>query len=321
MGTRLPIVIHDYFERPEGGGRLSLILARELKADICHGFKNPGHPFFQEWDGREYDLKCFPNIPLLRQFLLIRAFERKTNFLENNDPVIFSGSYAPLAVRNAGGRKIYYCHTPPRFIYDKRDFFLSSLPAWQRPILTGFTRYLKPRYESALKQMKMIVTCSKNVRKRILNYLGIDSVVIHPPCETKKYHYLGQEDFYLSIARLDPLKRVDRVVSAFLRMPWKNLVVVSGGPDATKIKKLVQNAANIRILGVVSERKLRELLGRCRCAPTRRLSAGNGLDGDDAVLDAVKRRSADIRNGLLHPGLVRRDFDGRNVGYRSHTCR
>ncbi|MEA1867848.1 MAG: glycosyltransferase, partial [Thermodesulfobacteriota bacterium] len=79
----------------------------------------------------------------------------------------------------------------------------------------------------------------------------------------EKFNWLGQEDFYLSTARLDPLKRVDIVVKAFLDMPEKKLKVVSGGPDMPKIKKLAQGAKNIQVLGWADEKMLVELVGRC----------------------------------------------------------
>jgi glycosyltransferase involved in cell wall biosynthesis len=78
----------------------------------------------------------------------------------------------------------------------------------------GLIRYLRPLYEEAIARMDTIITNSENVRSRIKKYLGIDSRVIYPPCETEKFKWLGQEDFYLSTARLDPLKRVDLVVKA-----------------------------------------------------------------------------------------------------------
>jgi len=67
----------------------------------------------------------------------------------------------------------------------------------------------------------------------------------------------------LSTARLDPLKRVDRIVEAFKRMPDKKLVVVSGGSEEEKIRKAAAGADNIKVLGWVSESKLQELMGNC----------------------------------------------------------
>ena len=82
-----------------------------------------------------------------------------------------------------------------RFSYDQRDFYLSLIPFWQRPILLGLIRYLRPFYEDAVSRMDTIITNSENVQSRIQKYLGIDSRVIYPPCETEKFKWLGQEDY------------------------------------------------------------------------------------------------------------------------------
>lgn len=242
------------------------MLAQSLQADLGYGFKVPDHPYFSDdlFKGKEFPLLSFTAIPIWRQYCLARAFRRKTDFLASYDAVVYSGSYAPLASCNSKkGRNIYYCHTPPRFLYDQHDFFLSLIPGWQRPILHAFNSYFRPRYEEAVAGMDVVVTNSDNVRGRIKKYLGLDAEVVYPPCDTGKFKWHGQHDFYLSMARLDPLKRVDRVVEAFRQMTDKRLVVVSGGPEQGRLEKLAGGAANIEIRGRVSEKELLALLGRC----------------------------------------------------------
>lgn len=259
------LVLHDYFESAEGGGRLSLILARAMGADLGYGFRLPRHPFFvQSFPGREYDLGVRSDLPLWRQLRLTRGFASRTGFARGYRRVVYSGFYAPLAVVNrpeAGN--LYYCHTPPRFLYDQREFYFSRLPVWQRPLLATFCHYLRQRYEQALGRMQVIVANSETVRDRITRYLGRDCFVVNPPCDTASFRWLGQDDYYLSMARLDPLKRVDLVVRAFREMPDRRLVVASGGLELAAIRRLAVGAPNICVLGWVSEAQLASLLGRC----------------------------------------------------------
>jgi len=119
------IVLHDYFEALEGGGRLCSVLAQGVGADIGYGFTRPEHPFLHSFaQTQQIDLQSGSRIPLWRQFKLARAFAQHTQFLHSYDTVIYSGFYTPLAVtQHPQGKNILYCHTPPRFIYDQRDFY------------------------------------------------------------------------------------------------------------------------------------------------------------------------------------------------------
>ncbi len=260
------IVLHDYFESAEGGGRLSLLLAEGLKADLAYGFKSQGHPYWADnsFKGRQFQLSSLSCIPLVRQFMLARAFSSGTDFLAGYDEAVYSGFYAPLAVHQQGrGKKIYYCHTPPRFIYDQKDFYLRSIPAVARPLLRAFNSFFQPRYESAVGGMDVLVTNSINVQKRILSFLGKKAEVVYPPCQVDHFKWQGQDDYYLSTARLDPLKRVDLIIKAFIKMPDRKLVVASGGSELKRLKQLAGTAENIHFTGWCSEKKLAELLGNC----------------------------------------------------------
>lgn len=258
------LVLHDYFASAEGGGRLCSILAAALDADLGYGFARPGHPFVQGAanNPRERDLGLYARLPLWQQFKLARAFEYRSGFVRNYRTVIYSGFYTPLAVfDHPRGHNILYCHTPPRFIYDQREFYSNSLPAPLRPLLKAFIAYLQPRYEAAVARMDMIVANSHNVQQRIRRYLGCDAVVVYPPCETGRFQWQGQGDYYLSSARLDPLKRVDVVVEAFRGLPDKKLVVTSGGGELERLRKLAAGAPNIEFTGWVDEAELARLVG------------------------------------------------------------
>ena len=97
--------------------------------------------------------------------------------------------------------------------------------------------------------------------RSIADHLGRESVVVYPPCDTETFTWQGQQGYYLSTARLTPLKRVDRIVEAFLRMPDKKLVVASQGEEFDRLKLLAGDAKNITFLGWVSEADLRRLIG------------------------------------------------------------
>ncbi len=263
--TPRSVVVHDYFETTEGGGKLACILAREMGADLACGFKAAAHPYFAElFRGPVLQLTRRGRLPLLRQSAVAWAFLHRSRLLCRYDTAVFSGSYAPLAVLQGGARRnLYYCHTPPRFLYDRRRHFQRTVSPTLRPFFALFNHWYRPRYQAAFARMDRIATNSQNVRRRILRYLGRDAAVVYPPCDTRRFRYLGQEGFYLSAGRLDPLKRVDRIVSAFSRLPEKRLVVVSGGPEERRIRRMASALPNVTVLGPVSESRLVRLMGTC----------------------------------------------------------
>lgn len=258
------LVLHDYFERADGGGRLCLLLARGLGLDLACGFLARENPYFSAGEvPLPRELLRRVNIPLLRQFLLARAFEQRTGFVPGYETAVYSGAYAPLAVRtHPAKRTILYCHTPPRFLYDQRPTFLAALPAWQRPLLAAFLSWLTPRYEDAVARMDTVVANSATVQARIKNYLHRESVVVHPPCETARFTWEEHEGYYLSSARLDPLKRVDAVVKVFRELPKHRLVVASDGPERWRLEALAAGAANITFVGGVDEATYTRLVNR-----------------------------------------------------------
>lgn len=189
-------------------------------------------------------------------------------FLHNQQPhydgCLFSGVYAPLALRSIhASRNLYYCHTPPRFVYDLRQYYSRNSTFWLRPALALFRHVTRITYENSVKGMDSIIANSNNVARRLKRFLGQDAAVIHPPVDLEHYYWNVAGDYYLSTARLEPYKRVDRIIEAFRQMPEKRLIVMSSGSEESRLRDLAQGAANIEFTGWCSEQKKAELLAKC----------------------------------------------------------
>lgn len=307
------ILIHDYFAIRGGGERLCLLLAQGLGLDLGYGYRtDESYPLEAFGDLTLHDLGVRLRHPGLRSFALAHAYRTATRFLRDYDTVLYSGVVAPLAIDNhPAGNNVYYCHTPPRFIYDQHDYFMAQTPAWQRPALRALIAYLRPRYEAAVARMDHIIVNSENIRARVKHYLGCDSTVVYPPCDTERFRWLGQDEYYLSTARLDGLKRVERIVEAFLEMPEKRLIVASGGGELERLRRMAEAAENIQFTGWVEEERLRELMGHAVAtlyiprdedfgmAPVESMAAGKPVIGvaEGGLLETV----VDGETGLLLP--------------------
>jgi glycosyltransferase involved in cell wall biosynthesis len=257
------IVLHDSFAFKGGGERLVHILCEGLDLDLAFGERSDQGFDLEALPGKLIDLKVGSSLWGWRTVQRLYSFILKTRFLKHYESVIYSGQNSTLAVHNhPGGKNIYYCNTPPRSLYDLKEYRLASLSFTQRLNHHAFNLGFQPLFESAIDKMDLIVANSVNIQKRIKKYLQKDSMVIHPPCDTESFHWKGQEDYYFSFARLDPLKRVDVIVKAFVQMPDKRLVIASTGPDMERLKQLAEGSENITFTGAVDDHQLKDLLGK-----------------------------------------------------------
>ncbi len=261
------IVLYDFFRVLGGAERVAADLVRHYQADLALGFdalEEQSLSFDDEVPTHKFDFKASSNFLPVQVMRLVYSFYYKVQFLNKYDWAVYSGVYAPLAVRHQSrGKRILYCHTPPRFLYDLKDYYKKQNISWRKPLFHCFSSVFKPLYENAFHSMDVVIANSENVKKRIKHYLGAESVVIHPPCSVEGKEWGEPQGYYLSLARLEPYKRVDRLIEAFLRMPNKRLVIASGGSDLGRLKELAQGAENIHFTGWTSQAKLDQLISNC----------------------------------------------------------
>ena len=319
--TSSTIVIHDYFAVRGGGERLVLTLAEALGAALMHGYR----------ESETYEPEMFPvgaidlRLPMMLRNSGVRtaalslrfaAMRRKT---ANYRTRIFSGTSAPFAApsKGVGGRNIYYCHTPPRFLYDQREHFAHLTAGPAAPLKKLALARYQAGYLAAVDRMDVILANSKNIQARIARYLGRDSLVVYPPCDTGRFSYRGQGDYYLSTARVSGLKRVGAIVEAFLGMPDRRLVVASGGDELSALRARARGVDNISFLGWVDDVTLQRLMGEAIAtlygpvdedfgiSPVESMAAGKPVIG--VAEGGLKETIIDGETGFLLPPGYRPD--------------
>ena len=250
MKKNKTIILHDTFLYKWGWERLMIMMQKALKSDLATWFISKGSFDLKKewvnWKIIEISSEIFK--AGLRHIKLKLAFLFKTKFLKDYDTIIFSWDCLS-AVRNCSknSKKIYYCHTPPRYLYDLRWEYLKKVKWYLRPAFEIISYVFKKMYENDIKKMDLILTNSINTKNRLKNFLWYDSNVVYPPVKLDEFKWVNQGDYYLSFARLSDAKRVDNIVKAFLKMPDKKLVVVywENDPQKEKIFSLAKNAKNI----------------------------------------------------------------------------
>jgi len=247
------IILHDTFLYKWWWERLILMMWKALNADIASGFFSKwSFDLRKEWFKwkmisitSEIFKKWFRHLELKKSFLF------KTKFLKDYETVIFSWD-SISAVRNCKTwtKKIYYCHTPPRYLYDLHDLYLKKVPFYLKWAFKIACKIFKKMYEKDVKSMDLILTNSQNTKDRIKKFLWIEAQILYPPVDTNLFKFICGWDYYLSFARLSTVKRVDKIVEAFKKMPDKKLVVIywENDPQRKEVFELAKNYSNIEFV-------------------------------------------------------------------------
>ena len=269
MSNKKILIIHDRFKFKGGAERLVLIMAKGLQADIATEYWNEKESFAKsEAPAKVIVLGKQIKQTGLSYFFAQWRFFWQTKFIKDYDIIIFSGNNCLSAVWRARERhKIMYCHTPVRYAYDLKDYYFKQKVWWKKPLFLFFVFIARVIYQWGIKKMDLVLANSKNVQTRLENFCKIKSKVVYPPIDIEKfnqeYKRVEKEKYYLSFGRIDKLKRIDDIVRAFQKMPDKNLIIASGGPELEQIKKLTEDHGNIKVLGFVDDKKLVELVQNC----------------------------------------------------------
>ncbi len=259
----------DYIGAIGGGERVALMLARALPADIIttdvrmEAVKKLGYG-----DVRIRSLGKTVKLPPFKQISASLLFAA-CDFTHEYDFFIFSGNWSHYAARKHHPN-LWYCYTPVRAFYDLRESMISRQPnAGMRILAASWIRAHSWFDQRSVQNLDQVVAISKTVCRRIKDFHGRSSQVIYPPVDTKRFQFKEYDDFWLSVNRIYPEKRIDLQFEVFRNLPEERLIVVGGyaeGDHAAKYnERLIKNIpSNVEMRGAVSEEELMELYERCK---------------------------------------------------------
>lgn len=295
-------IVHDYLQVNGGAEKLVNILAKNIPNSqlSVSGIYSPyAKPSLSEHN---------PIILKPKLNFLSRIPKALYTFLSSNDfkykqCVIYSGIYAPLlAKKQKQGIKIYYCHTPPKFAFDQIAEYCNRYPLRKRLILRCIILCYRHLYISALERMDKIIVNSKNIQNQ-LRQLGFHSKVIYPPIDTDIFSWEEPSDYYLSLGRLEPNKRIELIIKAFMGMPDKKLIVTSGGSLYNSLKLLAKDKTNIIFTDWVSERELSKLINKaiaCIYIPKNEDFGMSAVEGMAAGKPVIGVNSGGLTESIIH---------------------
>lgn len=246
---------------------------------------------------------------------------------------------------------VCYCLSPMRYAWDLRDQYLQ-----ESGLARGLRGYAANRVLDSLQRwdrassarVDSFATLSRYIADRIGRAYGRPATVIYPPVDTDYFDYQsgrrpGCGDYYFTMSRFVPYKRIDLIARAFARLPDRRLVIAGDGPDAERVRQAA--GSNVELVGRVDRDRAKSLLGGARAflfaaeedfgiAPVEAQARGvpviaygrggtletvRGLEheaptgvffseqSDDAIVDAIRRFEA--RADSIEPAQCRRNAE------------
>jgi glycosyltransferase involved in cell wall biosynthesis len=254
-------IVHDYLTQRGGAERVVLAMARAFPdAPIYTAVYDPDATFpeFGKLDVR----------PLWTNRIGVLRREHRRGLLlyplafgsvrVAADVAVCSSSGFAHGIR-VQGRKIVYCHTPARWLYDEAAPYLANQAAAVRLALRLCRAPLRAWDRKAAGSADVVLANSTAVRTRIHDVYGIDAEVVPPPVERPApvgSSPLSEVDpgYLLCVSRLLAYKNVDVVLRAASRLPGVQFVVVGTGPEVERLSALAP--PNAKLVGEVSDTTL-----------------------------------------------------------------
>ena len=186
--------------------------------------------------------------------------------LRNYDLVISSShAVAKGVITHDDQLHICYCHTPMRYAWHLHHQYMELLEfkGLKRKLANLIFHYLRLWDVSSALRVDYFIANSKATAARIKKYYGKEAHVIYPPVDVGNFKpYTKKEDFYITISRLVPYKRVALIVQAFAEIPERRLVVIGEGPEYDKLLGIAPS--NVELLGYLSPEVVKNYLQKAK---------------------------------------------------------
>jgi glycosyltransferase involved in cell wall biosynthesis len=146
---------------------------------------------------------------------------------------------------------ICYCHSPMRYVWDLTWQYQNKTNAVVRFLLAPVLHYLRSWDQISASRPSVIVANSSFTQKRIAQYWGQESTVIHPPVSVIASDFLvTATDYYVYAGALVNYKSAELAVAAF-NANGKVLLVLGGGEERSRLEESANT--NIRFLGRLAD--------------------------------------------------------------------
>jgi len=303
-------VCHDRLTGTGGGERVAITLAKAFNADLFVAKYTPEKTYEECKKLRIKEIAPIPDPPASQFYPLIRMHDAwkfsRLKELREYDLLFTSGMWAFFASKQ-NLINIWYCHSPNRGLYDLREEIPKRYNVFWRLVYNLWADFWTSFDQKYVKKVKKIVVNSINVAKRVKRFYNRDAEVVHPSVRVDKFYHKPHENYYLSVQRIMPEKRVGLQLKIFEHLPNERLVIVGKAEYGTeyqrKISQWIERMPNVEWLERVSDEELRELYARCKAVIQTSIDEDFGLIPIEAMASGkpcVAVNEGGFRESIVH---------------------
>lgn len=265
-------LIHDWLIAYGGAERITAALSEIWPQAPIYTLAHDPHGECRVFtEGRTVHTSLIQRLPFARtkyrSYLPLMPYAIEQFDLAGHELVI-STSHAVAHGVLTGPEQLHinYICIPVRYAWHQYHRYLKDGNLLRGPkswFARAVLHYLRLWDLAAATRVDHFVAISSWVAQNVWRVYRRPAQVIYPPVDVDAFTPVERkEDFYLTVSRLVPYKKIDLIVQAFASMPDKKLVVVGDGPDEARIR--AQATPNIEILGYQPAPAVRDLMQRAR---------------------------------------------------------
>ncbi|MEZ4695543.1 MAG: glycosyltransferase family 4 protein [Rhodothermales bacterium] len=182
--------------------------------------------------------------------------------------IVLSSSYvvAKGVLTTPDQMHVSYVHSPIRYAWDLYFDYLENggLTRGVRSALARLILHYMRLYDSSTAgRVDFFLANSNHVARRINKTYRRTADVVYPPVDTTSFVPSAErEDYFFTMSRLVPYKRIDLIVRAFSQLPEERLVVIGDGPEMEKIRGCA--GPNVSLMGFQSNDVVRRTMSRAK---------------------------------------------------------
>lgn len=261
-------IYHDFLVNMGGAERVTEVLHQTLPGAQLHTTLTvPGRlsPYLKTTSPRTTWMQALPaKAKLFRHYFMLYPLAVQGDDLSEYDLIVSSCfGFAKGVRRREGAVHVCYCHNPMRWVWRTSDYLAKEqMSPLRRKLIEAAIKPLKAWELCAAKRPDYFIANSQVVANRLYEAFGVQSTVIPPPINTKRFAPSATVgDYFLVLARLAPYKRLDLAIEACTRLNIP-LVVIGDGPDRERLAKLA--GPSVSMLGRQPDAVVNHYASHCR---------------------------------------------------------